>query len=79
MSQNVVNVPTMVGYVPPSGYKVISHRELPDGTVEVTLEPPELISATQDRGGLQPTLVLRLFYSLTRLLVNEKACPCAPR
>ena len=32
-------VPSMVGYVPPSGLKIVSVRELEDGSYEVTLEP----------------------------------------
>ena len=35
----VVHVPTMVGYVPPKGFRIKSIRELEDGSYEVTLEP----------------------------------------
>ena len=35
----VVRVPTLDGYVPPEGYKVVRHRKLEDGLIEVELEP----------------------------------------
>jgi hypothetical protein len=38
-STHSVRVPTMVGYVPPSGFKVVSAKKLEDGSYEVTLEP----------------------------------------
>ena len=34
-----LNLPTMHGYRPPSGYRIVSIRQLPDGSYEVTLEP----------------------------------------
>jgi hypothetical protein len=32
------------GYKPPAGYRIISIRQLADGSYEVTLEPLEFIS-----------------------------------
>ena len=43
-SQRVVVVPTMNGYVPPKGFRVVSYRKLADGSYEVTLEPRALPS-----------------------------------
>jgi hypothetical protein len=40
----VVRVPTMVGYVPPEGFRINSIQQLADGSYEVTLEPLELLS-----------------------------------
>ena len=39
-SQRVVVVPTITGYVPPDGWRVVSHSQLSDGSYEVTLDPP---------------------------------------
>lgn len=35
----VQTIPTMVGYRPPKGFRIVSVRKLNDGTYEVTLEP----------------------------------------
>ena len=35
----VVHPPTMQGYKPPSGYRIVTVRQLEDGTYEVMLEP----------------------------------------
>ena len=32
--------PTLSGYVPPKGYRVVKTRQLEDGSYEITLEPP---------------------------------------
>ena len=40
----VDRVPTMVGYVPPKGFRIVSYRKLEDGSYEVTLEPEGLLS-----------------------------------
>ena len=39
-SQRVVVVPTMNGYVPKDGWRIISYSKLSDGSYEVLLEPP---------------------------------------
>jgi hypothetical protein len=36
---HVVRVPSMVGYVPPKGFRIVHIRKLDDGSYEVTLEP----------------------------------------
>jgi hypothetical protein len=36
---HVVRVSSIVGYVPPFGFRIVSVRELEDGSYEVTLEP----------------------------------------
>ena len=46
----VQRVPTMVGYVPPSGWRMVSHRQLADGSYEVTLEPSVLLSEASGAG-----------------------------
>jgi hypothetical protein len=43
-NQLVVVVPSIVGYVPPSGFRIVSIREQEDGSYEVTLEPMALPS-----------------------------------
>ncbi len=35
----VIVVPSLVGYVPPKGHRVIKTVKLADGSYEVTLEP----------------------------------------
>ena len=55
----VVRVPSIVGYVPPAGFRIVSVRKLEDGSYEVTLEPLELPRWPQDGGGLQPVPILR--------------------
>jgi hypothetical protein len=47
----VVRVPSMVAYVPPVGFRILSVRKLEDGSYEVTLEPWELPRWPQDGGG----------------------------
>ena len=37
-------LPSVVGYNPPVGFRIISIRKLADGSYEVTLEPWELLS-----------------------------------
>jgi hypothetical protein len=32
-------VPSIVGYFPPKGFRIVSIHELDDGSYEVTLEP----------------------------------------
>lgn len=39
MPSQVVVVPSIVGYVPPKGHRIILVRRLADGSYEVTLEP----------------------------------------
>jgi hypothetical protein len=39
-----VVVPTVVAYVPPKGFRIVSIRQLADGSYEVTLEPWALLS-----------------------------------
>ena len=48
---HVVRVPSMVAYVPPVGFRILSVRKLEDGSYEVTLEPWELPRWPQDGGG----------------------------
>ena len=42
--QITVVIPMMTGYKPPKGWRVVRHRQLEDGTCEVTLEPSVLPS-----------------------------------
>jgi hypothetical protein len=35
-----IRVPSIDGYVPPEGHRVIATRQLNDGSYEITLEPP---------------------------------------
>lgn len=44
LTQRTIVVPSIVGYVPPKGYRICKIRELADGSYEVTLEPWALIS-----------------------------------
>jgi hypothetical protein len=50
MATHKVVVPSMVGYVPPAGYRVVSYLKLEDGTYEATLEPLVLPSGTSGMG-----------------------------
>lgn len=55
----VVRVPALVGYVPPTGWRVVSHRQLEDGSYEVTLEPSVLLSEASGTGeDSRPSLFL---------------------
>jgi hypothetical protein len=49
----VVRVATMHGYVPPQGYRVVSHRQLEDGSYEVVLEPSGFLRSTHYGAGLR--------------------------
>jgi hypothetical protein len=46
----VVRVPSMVAYVPPLGFRIVSVRKLEDGSYEVTLEPLVLPSSSSGWG-----------------------------
>ncbi len=39
MTTQKVVVPSIVGYVPPKGFRIVQVRKLDDGSYEVTLEP----------------------------------------
>jgi hypothetical protein len=44
MATQKVVVPSVVGYVPPKGFRIIAICKLDDGSYEVTLEPLALPS-----------------------------------
>ena len=44
MGTFTVTVPTLVGFVPPTGYRIKQSRQLEDGTFEVLLEPVGFLS-----------------------------------
>jgi hypothetical protein len=46
LTRTIIRVPSIVAYVPPVGFRIVSILELDDGSYEVTLEPkgaPKLI------------------------------------
>ena len=53
----VVRVPTMVGYVPPKGFRIKSIRRLEDGSYEVTLEQWVLPSGTSGVEAVAPASI----------------------
>jgi hypothetical protein len=48
----IVNVPTVIGYVPPKGFKIVKIRKLADGSYEVTLEPLGFLSVASGMGAV---------------------------
>jgi hypothetical protein len=39
LARTIVRVASIVAYTPPTGFRIVSIRELEDGSYEVTLEP----------------------------------------
>jgi hypothetical protein len=45
LARITLRVPTLVGYLVPSGFRIVKVHRLGDGSYEVTLEPPGFPSA----------------------------------
>lgn len=69
-----VRVPSMVGYVPPLGFRIVTIRELEDGSCEVTLEPVVLPSKSSGWGRFsRPSLSCDDCNGYLYDVVNDKA------
>ena len=70
LAQKVVCVPSIVAYTPPLGYRVVSIRQLEDGSYEVTLEPWALPSRTSGVEAVAAASILVMIVILIRTMLS---------
>ena len=70
-----VRVPTMIGYVPPKGFRIVMVRKLDDGSYEVTLEPWELPRGTSGVEAVAaasiPVMIVMFICTMLSTVKNE--------